>query len=144
MLVPAGTVPLDLLTAAKASGGPLASVKAELFTNNHPPSVLDDLSSYSIATFDGYAASATVVWGTPYYDQEGQARMDTPLLQFNMTGPTTPQVCYGYLLRSTATVPALVCAELFPAPINLARVGDAAAFVASFEAPAGGSCTPVE
>jgi len=114
--------------------GILASTKVMLFTNNLPltPDIL--LSNLTEATFNGYARSATLTWGSTINEVDGSVSFFAQALTFrvNSTTPLVPNTIYGYGVVDEVSTPDLLFAELFPLPIGVQNPGDGFILVPKF------------
>lgn len=91
-----------------------SSWRIRLFTNNHTPDVADVLSTYTEASYSGYAAQGLGTTPTPTWDSTNKQYIATwAAIVFVGNGGGTNQSCYGYMI--TDATPALVWAELFSA-----------------------------
>jgi hypothetical protein len=94
-----------------------------LFTNNHTPVDGDVLTTYTEATFSGYAEVTCPSFGAAYNNSLSQAEADgSSTATFICNGGGTTNSIYGYYVKQGTT---LLWAELFAgAPISMANNGD--------------------
>ncbi len=119
-------VALNTTVSAGNFTGPLVKVKCGLFVNAITLTPETTLAMLTVATFDGYALSADAVWGAPYLNADGSWSYSSSLIQFLMTGTTTPNTVYGYyVVPDPNTGSNLSWAELFTAPIPMTTTGNA-------------------
>lgn len=97
---------LAILQELIATGNLLDGVKLRLFQNDFTPVPASVLADFTIATFTGFATSTAVVWGTPYYQQDGTPNVAGDLKTFAAGSPlTVTNVIYGwYLIDGAASV----------------------------------------
>jgi hypothetical protein len=79
------------------------------------------LSTYTEATFDGYAAVALTRVGTPFINVAGQGEQDFQLGNFTATDGVVPNTIYGYYVTNKigAGAATLVWSERFSAPVTI-------------------------
>lgn len=95
----------------------LATLKADLYQNNHTPVVTDTLADYTIATFDGYVQKTMPTWTDVGTDANNNEEFSHPDLVWTDTGSTTPNTIYGVLWRDGAGN--AVGADPAPASFNM-------------------------
>lgn len=114
----------DVLTQIKVNllGSTPAAPTVHLVSAPFTPTPLSDYTTFTEATFDGYAAKTVTSWGTEHLDPLGQYIMtNANVLAWTPTGNTTSNTIYGYyLLASNGDQ---VQAEVFAAPVLLHGVG---------------------
>jgi hypothetical protein len=111
----------------------LDGVKCGLFKNDYAPTTLTALADLNPADFHGYALSAALVWGVPYYDQSGVATVVSGDQQFTATTPLAgPQIIYGYYIVDGAGA-VLIAAARFDTPVNIIIVGNAVVVVPTIQ-----------
>ena len=109
---------LAALAALAASGEPLHLPTLILFNNPialNPTLVIGSLTE---CTFSGYAASAGLVFGTPYLDVNGTARTAAPSVEFISTDGMVIETIYGWALVNAGKT-ALYYAELLDTPVPI-------------------------
>lgn len=106
---------LDLMTGV---GGTLNGVKVHLF--NTPFDLTQDslLAEFIEATFAGYAASAVVVWGAAFMNQNNEAETLGPSILFAATDAVTPNQVHGYYITNGAGT-VWIAAEVFATPVPM-------------------------
>lgn len=119
---PQAEADLTALIAAGPPAGRLNGVKVHLFQNNIVPTPATILTDLVEATFDGYAASAAVTWGSVVVDPAGNAVVYGDAKTFTMTGSTTPNTVYGYYVTNSAGS-TLEYLELFDSPVGFGGPG---------------------
>jgi hypothetical protein len=98
-----------------------------LFTNNHTPADGDTPSSYTEATFSGYASVTCPSFNAAIMNGQSQAEADgSATANFTCNGGGTNNNIYGYYLTETInSTNTLLWAELIPGgPISMANNGD--------------------
>lgn len=118
MIAIPNTMRRAILAALVATDGLLDDVEIHLYQNNYTPGPASVLGDFTEATFDGYAASDAVVWGTPFTDLLDNAVVAGGSKQFTSTGATTPNVVYGYYVTDAAGT-GYKYAERFDNPVNI-------------------------
>lgn len=111
-----------MLTENVGVGGRLNAVKVMLFQNDITPSKQTLLADLVEATFDGYARSAAVTWGTVGQTSTGAAEVYGDTKLFTSSGDTTPNTIYGFALVNTGGT-AVEYAERFASPIPVSQTG---------------------
>jgi hypothetical protein len=129
--MPAIPVPDLIATLAALVSAMLTTCKVHLYTSIANPigpnSVLGDFTE---ATFVGYAAKVSA-FGAPYLNAGGQAVSDSPLLQWQPTANTTPNVVLGFYVTDSGGTTLLFCGPL-PTPQNMVLVTDALPLVLQY------------
>lgn len=113
---------LAVLTALVDTGGPFDASILKLFQNDV---VIDKnvlLTDLDEADFDGYADVNAVAFGTPYFDADGNAIVTAPSHEFVCTGPTEPNVIYGFYLTDDPATK-LLAAYRFEESIGIGTAG---------------------
>ena len=95
---------LAAINALAASGACLSGKQYHLFQNQLQPTPDTPLSSFTEATFQGYAAVSPVVWGTGFLDQSENGNIVGAVIQSQCTGTgNIPQTIYGYYVTGTGS-----------------------------------------
>jgi hypothetical protein len=111
LVVPNGGVAAMLELVVKSG------LTVSLFSNDHTPSASDTLGSYQEPSGGGY--SPRKLPGKTWTVQNGVAR--APEQVFTFSGPTSPDVIYGYVVKLGNIV---MWAERLPEPFPVAIKGD--------------------
>jgi hypothetical protein len=119
-----------IVAALIGAGGLLDALVVKLYTNDVTPGRHSVGADFTEATFDGYAASAAVAWGSVFTDAAGQATVVGDTKQFTCTGGTTPQTVYGYTVQTAGGI--VRFGERFDTPVPITGVGDAVVLVPRF------------
>lgn len=120
------------LAALIGVGDPWAGAKVALFKNNYTPLPSDPLANFEAADFSGYAVSAAIVWGTPFYLPDGTPCVTSDLKVFTVgASPTVFNTIYGYLVQNSGGTDWLF-ARKFDTPIVLSQEAQAIEVLASF------------
>jgi hypothetical protein len=120
------------LTALVAMSAPWAGGKIKLFKS--PVALTPNLPYTSLieADFTGYAESAAVVWGTPFYLANGVPCVTSDLKIFTVgSTPTILNTIYGYYLVNSGGTD-YIFARTFDTPIVLTQAGQSIQLVASY------------
>lgn len=97
------------LSAATAVDGTLTDAVVMLYTNGVGPDINSTFASLTEATFDGYARSSVVVWGTPYTSETtGFPVMQGDAKIFACTGDTVTETVKGVAILSADVPPILL------------------------------------
>ena len=127
MLVVPDSTSLAVLQALVAAKGLLDGAIVHLFQVDITPTrdtTLTELTDAE-ADFTGYAASAAVVWGDPYYAESGQPYVPGDLKTFTVgAGPVTPNVIYGYYVTNDGATE-LLWSERYASPKSMVTTGQA-------------------
>lgn len=110
---------LTLLDDSTATAGPWEGALVHLFKNDLVPAPNTVLADFTEADFDGYAASAAIVWGDPYQNELNQSTILGDAKTFTATGATTPNDIYGYYITDAGGTELLLSerfAEVQPMP----------------------------
>jgi len=96
-------------TSTVTTAGVLSGCKVALYTNDIALNPDLELSDFDLATFDGYATSAAVTFGTTYNSGE----TNLPILtgdkkSFLATGSSVSETIFGYLLVNSGVTDWLV------------------------------------
>lgn len=133
MLVIPAQISLDVLAELISTGRLLDGVKIGLFGNDLHPSSTTVLADIVPSTFNGYALSSAVVWGTPYFDQAGIATVVAGDKQFTCTTPlAAPEQVFGYYIVDGAGA-ILIAAARFDTPVQIIIVGNAVVVVPTIQ-----------
>lgn len=126
---------VEILEEIKAAGGMLDGVKLHLFKNDIQigPGLL--VSQLVEADYDGYAASAVIVWGEPFLDAGGNGLMVGDTKQFHPTGSVVTNDIYGYWMMPTVATTTPIKAVRFPSPQPMTGVLSAIIVTPTFAAP---------
>jgi hypothetical protein len=111
----------NLLAALKAAAAPLDALLVGLVAAPFTPGTGLVFGDLTLATFDGYAPSAAVVWSPAHNGTGGSAEIIGDTKSFVCSGATTPNVVYGYLLYTGTT---LVACDTFDTPVPIQGSGD--------------------
>src|SRR5882672_5631393 len=123
MLVVPNSVSLQELGTLVGVAGLLNGAKVRLFQNDYIPNVGSAIADFTAATYDGYATSAAITWGTPFTDPVNGPVVLGDLKNFISTGPfTTPNTIYGYYVVDGAGT-ALLYGKRFATPSNIGGAG---------------------
>lgn len=123
---------LALLATLTGVGGLLNGCRVKLFQNNIVPTPLTKLADLTEADFSGYAESAALVWGTPYYQADGTPVVLAGAVSFIVANPaTTPNVVYGYYVVNGAG-DTLLFSERFGSSVNMATPSQGLSVEAGF------------
>jgi hypothetical protein len=130
-----------LVEAASAPdvAGPLSTIKVALFT-----AVSGGIrrgmayADFTLATFDGYAASGNITWGTAVLLADGNWWLVGDAKAFVMTGLTTQETILGYFGYLTGSPNVVRFAELFDTPDPFTQIGDSVTVVPKFRCPVDG------
>jgi hypothetical protein len=130
---------IDSLTVKTTTPGPLFGAKVHLYTAGPILGPRNLIADFTEAAYTGYT-SQTVTWGTPYFDVDGNGKIEGGVQSFilsaDLTGPVT---ILGYFVTDTAGT-GLKYAELFTAPQVIQFAGDAIVFILQYEeAPSPGT-----
>lgn len=108
------------------------------------PTPTSDPTTFTEATFDGYAAKAITSWSTPYFDALGNAKtLSGVLASWTPTGSTTANTIGGYWL--VAGDGTYLGGEVFNTPVPMHGTGTTLAIVPEFGyTPAQISAQPVQ
>src|SRR6185503_17176352 len=97
--------------------------------NEITPSENLELADLTVATFNGYALSSAVVWGTPFINEDNLPQVLGDITQFTAgsgSPSNMPEVVQGWYLVDAAGT-GLLAAELFDEPVEIAAEGEAVA-----------------
>jgi hypothetical protein len=109
--------------ALLGTGAPFTGAKMALFTNAKNPSPGDVLADYTITDFAGLTNTKSVVWGTPFINDLGQAEVRGGSLNWaSVTAPPDAVTAYGWVELDT-TGATVLRAERFAVPYSFARAG---------------------
>jgi len=109
----------------------LTTCKVHLYTAlANPIGPNSVLSDFTEANFIGYS-SKTAAFNPAYINAQGQAVSDSPLLQWQPTATTTPNVVLGFYVTDSASA-ILLWAGPLPNPQNMVQVTDALALVLQY------------
>lgn len=106
--------------------GDLAACTVHLFKNDMTPTPTTVIGDLTEADYTGYAAQPVGAWGGAFVNAEGKAQVTAPSLQFQPSGSTVTNVCYGYYYRSAGGGTPLLGAVRFDEPVAMGSVLDAA------------------
>lgn len=112
---------LNALTRIAAASGDLHLPTLSVIT---APSDVDRTTLFAdltFATFTGSTPVAGLVWGSPYIDIDGIARMDCPSVDFVVTGGPVDETIVGAVLTD-AGVANLYLSWIFDRPVPLTAV----------------------
>ena len=121
---------LNLLAAAINPAAPapllLGQGKMMLGQNFFNPGLLTTYALLNEATFDGYAQSATIVWGTPINDVDTTPTSISPSHLFRMTGVTTPNTIQSLAVTDGVAPPAtgILASGSFAPGLGFGAIGD--------------------
>jgi hypothetical protein len=99
--------------------GLLSPCLLHLYKNDVSPTPDMTILAFTEADFSGYAPVTITLFNEPFATADGGATIVSPLVQFNMSAATTPNIIYGtYLTDITSTI--LIASAQFDAekPMN--------------------------
>jgi hypothetical protein len=119
---PTSTLAMQLAALAQISATPgqLFNCTLVLFKTAITLTKNTVFADLTVADFVGYAPVTAIAFGTPYIDQLGNARMDAPSVDFQMTADTTPNTIYGWALLDSAGA-VFRCGVQYQQPIPLTQ-----------------------
>jgi len=97
---------------------PMETLTARVYVNDLIPSPTTVKGALVEATFDGYVASAAVVWAASFIGPGGVAYILGDLLQWLATGATVLETVYGFWLEDAGGDMLLVARFDTPYPIT--------------------------
>jgi hypothetical protein len=116
------TLNLAIIEAIIAATEPLDGLKVHLATGVPTPSQDNVVGDFTEATFTGSVAQ-DLVWGTPYYNPDGNAAVPMTDLQFICTAGTPSETIIAYYVTDSAGT-VLKFWDMLPEPVPIGRVND--------------------
>lgn len=96
-----------VLNAANAdvgtpADGPIRGAVVMLFQNDFTPDENTTFAEFTAATFDGYANSSAITWGSAGSDQNGDGQIVGDTKTFTKAAGTTDNIIYGAVILNAA------------------------------------------